>query len=63
VLAAAAGIIGILWILVYATLAFRRVYGDSIGRTVLKELGIAAIYSVVAFIAFALTIYWVSIAT
>jgi hypothetical protein len=61
-LAAAAGIIGLLWILVYATLAFHRVYGDSIGRTVLKELGIAAIYSVVAFIGFALTIYWVSIA-
>src|SRR5687768_440756 len=62
VLAAAAGITGILWILVHATLAFRRVYRDSIGRVILKELGIAAIYSVVAFIGFALTIYWVSIA-
>lgn len=61
-LAAIAGIIGAVWIPIYATLAFRRVYGGSLARTVLKELGIGALYALIAAIAFTITIYWVSIA-
>ena len=47
----------------YATLAFRRVYGGSLGRTIIKEVAIGLIYSVVSFVAFMVMIYWVSIAT
>ena len=54
--------LAVIWIPVYATLAFRRVYGGSIVRTVAKEIGIAAIYFVTWFAAFVLMIYWVSIA-
>jgi len=62
-LAVIAGIIGVVWIPIYTTLAFRRVYGGALARTVLKELGIAAIYSLVAAVAFTILIFWVSIAT
>lgn len=47
----------------YATLAFRRVYGGSLGRTIIKELGVGVIYSVVSFVAFIVMIYWVSVTT
>lgn len=43
-LAFVAGIAAIIWIVVYAHLAFRRVYGNSHVVTLLKELGIAALY-------------------
>jgi len=61
-LAIAASLIVLIWIPVYATLAFRRVYGGSLSRTLMKELAIAAIYCVAAAIGFVATIYWVSIA-
>ena len=61
-LAAAGSALAMVWILVYATLAFRRVYGGSLGKTIAKELGIGAIYTVISGIAFVLMIYWVSIA-
>lgn len=61
-LAAAVGLIAVIWIPVYATLAFRRVYGGSLIRTLMKELAIGAIYCVAAAIGFAVMIYWVSIA-
>lgn len=61
-LAAAGSALAMVWILVYATLAFRRVYGGSVGKTIAKELGIGAIYTVISGIAFVLMIYWVSIA-
>jgi len=48
---------------VYATLAFRRVYGGSLARTIAKELGIGAIYAIVSGVAFLVMIYWVSVAT
>ena len=38
------GLVTLIWILVYAHLAFRRVYGNSHLVTFLKELGIAALY-------------------
>ncbi len=48
---------------VYATLAFRRVYGGSLARTIAKELGIGAIYAIISGVAFIVMIYWVSVAT
>jgi len=51
------------WIPIYATLSFRRVYGGSLGRTLVKELGIFAIYALTAAAAMVVTVYWVSIAT
>jgi hypothetical protein len=62
-LAASGSVLAAIWILVYATLAFRRVYGGSLAQTVAKELGIGAIYAVVSGVAFVVMIYWVSIAT
>jgi hypothetical protein len=55
-------LLSVLWIPVYATLAFRRVYGGSIARTLVKEVAIGTIYFVVSVIAFILTLYWVSVA-
>ena len=50
------------WVLTYATIAFRRVYGGSWGKTIAKEIGIGAIYAIVSGAAFVIMIYWVSIA-
>src|SRR6266550_3045694 len=55
--------VALIWIPVYATLAFRRVYGGSWGKTIAKELGIGAIYAIVSGVAFLVMIYWVSVAT
>jgi hypothetical protein len=55
------GIAATIWILVYTTLALRRVYGGSLGRRLAKEAGIAAIYGLTSVLAFTLTMYWVSI--
>ena len=55
-----AGILVLLWLPIYAHLAFRRVYGESNGRTLAKEVGIGALYvaaSVPAIFALAL---WVA---
>ena len=57
-----AGATTVVWIPVYATLAFRRVYGGSITRTVAKELVIGVIYCAISAAAFVCTIYWVSVA-
>ena len=56
-----AGVVALVWMPVYATLAFRRVYGGSMMRTLVKELAIVAIYGVTSFAAFVATLYWVSI--
>jgi Protein of unknown function (DUF3667) len=61
-LADGASIAVAIWIGVYATFAFRRVYGGSLARTLAKELGIATIYAVATLPAFVLMVYWVSIA-
>jgi hypothetical protein len=55
-------VVAVIWIPIYATLSFRRVYGGSVARTLVKELGIFAIYAVTAAAAMIVTIYWVSIA-
>jgi len=61
VLAAIASFCVVVAIPTYATLAFRRVYGGSLGRTILKEVAIGLIYAVVSVAAFIVMIYWVSI--
>jgi hypothetical protein len=62
ILVAAASLIAVIWVPVYATLAFRRVYGGSLVRTLMKELGIGAIYALATAAGFIVMIYWVSIA-
>jgi hypothetical protein len=62
-LVAGASIIASIWIPVYATLAFRRVYGGTLVRTLAKELAIGTIYALVAGAGFVIMIYWVSVAT
>jgi hypothetical protein len=62
-LVSGASLIALISIPIYATLAFRRVYGGSLARTLLKEVAIAAIYALTAAGGFITTIYWVSVAT
>src|SRR3954464_8246204 len=62
VIAGIASALVVLVIPVYSTLAFRRVYGGTLGLTVLKELAIALIYGVVSTVAFTGMLYWVSVA-
>ena len=52
-----------IWIPIYATLAFRRVYGGSLARTLVKELAIGTIYALAVAVGFITMIYWVSVAT
>lgn len=54
------GIVMFVWIPVYATVAFRRVYGGSLARTIVKEGAIGVIYAIVTFVAFMLTLAWVA---
>ena len=61
-LAIAASVAVLIWIPVYATVAFMRVYGGSLASTLIRELGVAALYSVTAVAALILTLYWVSVA-
>jgi hypothetical protein len=61
VLVAIASLVVVIWIPIYATLAFRRLYGGSLGRTLVKEAAIGMIYAVTAGAAFVIMIYWVSI--
>jgi hypothetical protein len=61
ILVAVGGLIVVVWIPIYATLAFRRLYGGSLIRTLVKETGIGAIYAVASGMAFLTLIYWVSI--
>ena len=60
-LAVAATVVCAIWIPIYATLAFMRVYGQSLAATLIKGLGIAALYAVVSIAALILTLYWVSV--
>lgn len=62
-LSSLSGVVALVWIPVYATMAFRRVYGGSLTMTVAKEIAIAALYCVVSTIALLVTIYLVSIAS
>ena len=55
------GLTALIWIPVYATVAFRRVYGSSVVGTLAREIGIAVLYCTLAALAFAATIYWASV--
>ena len=50
-----------IWIMIYATLAFRRTYGGSVARTIVKELAIGFVYLWAGGAALLLTIYWVAL--
>jgi hypothetical protein len=63
VLADAAAVAAVVWILVYATRALLHVYGGGLGRTLIKEAGIGVIYGLVSLPAFILAMYWASMAT
>jgi len=52
-LAVVTPILAALWIVAYAVVALRRVYGGSIARTVMKGIGIMALYGLVVFPALA----------
>ncbi|MBA3657678.1 MAG: DUF3667 domain-containing protein [Gemmatimonadaceae bacterium] len=52
---------GLLSIPVYATIAFRRVYGGTLAGTLVKEIGIGFIYFVLSVTAMLGLVYWVSI--
>ncbi len=49
------------WIPVYATMAFRRLYGGSVTVTLLKEVGIGTLYVAASIVALIATIYWVAL--
>ena len=49
------------WIPVYATLSFRRLYGGSTTVTLLKEAGIGTLYVGASLVALIGTIYWVAL--
>ena len=62
-LATTVGIVAKLWIPVYATLAFRRVYGGSLIGTLAKEFAILMLYSIASIVGLLVLVYWVSVAT
>lgn len=61
VIVEAVSIVSMLWIPVYATLAFRRVYGGSMAKTLVKEAAIGTLYFAISVVAFVLMIYWISV--
>jgi hypothetical protein len=52
--------LALLSIPIYTTLAFRQTYGGSVGKTIVKEVGIWAIYSMVSAVAFVATLFAIS---
>jgi hypothetical protein len=60
-LVSVAGIGAMLWIPIYATLAFRQAYGGGMIRTLAKEIGIGTIYLTASFAALLLTVYAVAL--
>jgi hypothetical protein len=61
-LAIVAAVACVIWIPIYATTAFMRVYGQSLPSTLIKEIGIAVLYAIVSVAALIVTLYWVSLA-
>jgi hypothetical protein len=57
----AVSIIGLIAIPVYATMAFRRVYGGGWAGTLAKEAGIGILYLLVSIVAMLGLVYWVSV--
>lgn len=58
-----AGFTALIWIPVYATVAFRRVYGGSLKSIIMKEIGIGSLYAVASGLVLVAMIYLVSITT
>jgi hypothetical protein len=56
-LSVAVSTLALLSIPVYSTIAFRKTYGGSVAGTLIKEVGIGAIYGVISFIAFIATLF------
>jgi hypothetical protein len=62
ILAIIASTCAVLAIPIYATLAFRHVYGGSVAMTIVKEVAVGLIYSCVSLVAFVVMLYLVSLA-
>ncbi len=60
-LTSAVGVLLLVWIPVYSTLAFRRVYGGTTSGTIAKEVGIGAIYMTASAAALVTLIYVVAL--
>jgi hypothetical protein len=57
----ATGVVVLLWVPIYSHLSLRRVYGGSQGSTLLKELGIGALYAAVSVPAMVLATLWAAL--
>lgn len=57
------GAIAALWIAVYALRALQRVYGESLGRTIAKAMGIGALYFVAGGLGIIGVVYWAALFT
>jgi hypothetical protein len=62
-LATAVRVAACVWILVYAFVSVRRVYGGSVVRTLIKGAGITALYLVAGIIALSGAAYWTAVAS
>lgn len=60
-IASVLGFAVLIWILTYASMSFRRLYGGSMAGTIAKEIGIGVLYLFASFIALLVTIYWVAL--
>jgi hypothetical protein len=56
-----AGMLALLWIPIYSTIALRRTYGGSIARTLAKETGIGLIYAFAGVVGFMTTVWLISV--
>jgi hypothetical protein len=60
-LASAVTVLAMLAIPVYTAMAFRRTYGGALATTIVKQIGIGAIYGTVSLVAFIATLFAVSL--
>ncbi len=60
-LVAGADVVVLSWIAVYAILSLRRVYGESIGKTLIKATGVGGLYVLTAGAAMIALVYWAAI--
>lgn len=62
-LAATVGVIAAIWIVVYAILALRYVYGESLARTIAKAVGIGVLYAIASGAAIVGLVFWAALFT
>ncbi|MEO7455628.1 MAG: DUF3667 domain-containing protein [Gemmatimonadaceae bacterium] len=60
-LVGACAVIAFCWIVVYANLAFRRVYGGSLAGTLARQVAIGLLYGASSVVALVVMVYWVSL--